>query len=125
MELLPAPHDSNDQNRQPETDSRQGRKRRNPAVMSVEECLVALSALPKLLALGMLLPVQANAIRSACEAILGHHHKQDAAPNRRSADQAGLRQALRESPHFANYLVGLLSDEEIDNLLADNEGPRA
>jgi len=121
MEHLPAPGDHDQQPDQEKGHPHERQRRRRPGVSSVDECLAALSALPKLVALGLLSPAQANAIRAAYQAVLRHHSQQDGAPHRRAADQAGLRQVLRENPQLANFLVGLLSDEDIADLLSGED----
>ena len=123
MESLPAPQEVDGPGRQQKSGSRQGQSRRKPGVPSVDECLVALGALPKLVALGLLSPAQANSARSTYQVILNHHYKQGATQGSRGADKSDLQEALKNSPHLANYFVGLLSDEEIEEILASREEP--
>jgi hypothetical protein len=125
MESLPAPHEADDEDRQGNTRSRQDRGRRKPGVLSPEECLVALSALPKLVALKLITPQQANSMRASYEAILAFDSKQGAGPSRRTADHGDLRQVLKDNPHLANYFVSVLSEEEIEELLAGDEDCQA
>ncbi len=119
MERLPAPQESSKQNSQHEAGTRQGRSRNKPGVLSADECLVALGRLPQLVALAILDAAQANAMRAVYQAILSHHQHQNADPTRRAADLPGLRRALEKDPQLANLLVGVLSNEVIDDLLAD------
>jgi len=117
MGLLPAPEQSNQHADQPH----ERQRRRRHGVLSADDCLAAISAIPRLVTMGLLRPSEANAIRAACQTILNHYSQQDAFPNRCAVDRPGLRQALREKPQLANFLVGLLSDEEIADLLSGEE----
>jgi hypothetical protein len=58
-------------------DAENGRKRRNGSreVASVEQCLRALTQLPGLVAMGMLIPAQSNALRASFATILQHDQK--------------------------------------------------
>ncbi len=119
MDLLPAPPNDNNQRDDRKPDSqKERRQRRHAGVLTVDECLMALSALPKLIVLGILTPAQASAARATYQAILNFHGQQDAAPHRRPVDQVGFREALRANPQFANFLAGVLSDEDIADLLS-------
>lgn len=123
MDLLLA-SGGDDQARHEKPGPGQRRRRRQPNVFSIEDCLVALAALPKLVALGLLSPAQANSMRGVYQTLLSHHEKQDAAPHRGAVqDKAELRQVLKENPQLANYFVGVLSDEEIEDILAADEDP--
>jgi len=119
MDLLPAPPDDDNQrdDRKPQG-QKERRQRRHPGVLTVEECLMGLSALQKLIVLGIVTPAQASALRANYQAILNFHCQQDAAPHRRPVDQGGLRQALRDNPQLANFLAGVLSEDDIADLLS-------
>lgn len=126
--LLPGPepevdgqHQDQDDDRQHQEDARTHRsggtgKRRH--VASEEECLAGLSALPGMVALGILSTAKANSIRGTFMGILQHHRQKQVSPERHVGSDDALTDMLSRHPELANLLEPLLSREQIAEILA-------
>jgi hypothetical protein len=98
-------------------DRNQG-SRAKQQVLSEEECLAALTQLPKLLLMGLVSTGQASVIRATVNAILQHHAKRSTAGGAGlSGNDPQLIAALRANPALANFLAPFLSAEDIDAIL--------
>jgi hypothetical protein len=102
------------------------RQRRAPHIPSAEECLAALAHLAGLVALGILRPAQANAIRGSYREILQHHGRSHARGSAQAAvSDADLLDLVRTNPALLNLLEPLLTKEQIDLVMRDGEGGNA
>ena len=137
MNLLPSPHEG----QQPGDDEQaaghgashdadgdhgprrtgRGGGRRKATILSKEQCLEALSSLPRLLTMDAISPQKANALRGILQTLLGAHQGRQSGPSG-GADRANIRNLLREHPEAANLFVGLLTDEEINSVLESLRG---
>jgi hypothetical protein len=107
----PAPEDAH------AADHGSDRRRTKLHVLSEDECLAALTQIPRMLLLGLITSRDANAMRSAVHAILQHHQKRQAGGNAPSVDDPRLVAALRANPDLASCLAPLLTDEQIERVL--------
>jgi hypothetical protein len=89
-------------------------QRRRPRILSVEDCLAALSQLPALTTMGMLTTTRVNTIRSVYTTILQYHERQQSGPSRTITNEKGLAELLREQPQLASLLEPVLTDEQIE-----------
>jgi hypothetical protein len=117
---LPAPSDK-PQNGQEDHDPARpetGRTRQR-RVRSAAECLQALDQLAGLLALGLVPPAQANAIRATLHEILAHHRSSsDSSSNARPMDRDMLER-LRNDPKLMNMMASQLTADQIAYLMGD------
>lgn len=102
-----------DQNRQ----SKQPR----PKILSQGECLEQLSALPGLVAMGLLTTSKANCIRGTIATVLQFNSKETSSDSRREVDSTELAAMLKANPEMAKFLEPFLSRDQIEALL--NAGP--
>lgn len=113
-----APHETE---HPPEFDASRKRKRsRAHRTLSSAEIMEQLSALPSLIALGLISPSRANSIRSCCEALLRAQVGKVA--NRRSQlnDEDVLR-IFREKPEYLEFLEAFLTDQQIEMLFGQQD----
>jgi hypothetical protein len=87
-------------------------------VASEEDCLAALSQIPAMLALGMLTPTKANAMRAVYSSILQHYRQTQARTDGTGGTNDGLAAILADHPEYASLLEPMLSDEQIARILA-------
>jgi hypothetical protein len=93
-----------------------------PSIPSPEDCLRAFAQIAGLVAMGILKPAGANAIRSAYREIL-QHHKAKAKEAEKSLTNADVMDLLRKDPKLLNLLAPLLTSEQLDMVMnAGNEG---
>lgn len=90
---------------------------RESGIPTIEECLRALAQVPGLVAMGILEPAQANAIRSTYREIL-LHHKSTAKETERTISNADVMDLLRKSPKVLDLLTPLLTPEQLDMIMA-------
>jgi hypothetical protein len=83
-------------------------------IHDVDACLSALSALPGLVAMGMVSPSQANAISRVYSTILQHHQKTAAVRDQGVRVEGELLDLLRADPRLVNLLEPLLTDEQME-----------
>lgn len=103
-----------DQNRQ----SKQPR----PKILSRGECLEQLSALPGLVAMGLLTTSKANCIRGTISTVLQFDSKQTSSDSRREVDSTELAAMLKANPEMAKFLEPFLSRDQIEALLNAGSG---
>ena len=99
----------------------QGRSARPGAkqpIESAEDCLAALGRLPALNMLGVLSEKQINAFKGVYSTMLQYYQRQQATPRSANLEEAGILEALRRNPMLANLLEPVLSQEQIDSLMA-------
>lgn len=90
-----------------------------PKILSQEECLEKLSALPGLVVMGLLTTPKANCIRNAITAVLQFNSKQTSSDSRREVDSTELAAMLQANPGMAKFMEPLLSREQIEALLQE------
>jgi len=98
-----------------------GRRRRTsrsakPAIPSADDCARAIAQVAGLVAIGLLKPAQANAIRAAFRDIQ-QYHKSKAKEADNSLSNADVMNLLRKDPTLLNMLEPLLTDEQIDQVM--------
>ena len=107
---------------QPEANQKQSRKRsRKARILTVEDCLKALSAIPALVAMGYLGTAQANSLRATYQAILQQHRQGTSASSARVPPNLDLGQVLRDHPELAILLEPFLTDEQIESVMREGE----
>lgn len=105
---------------QPESRSTSQRRQRSArTVPTRDECLQALAEIPGLVAMGLVTPAQANAMRPSYIAILQHLNAQPAAGPAFSNDK--LREMLRRDPTLLSVFESLLTDEQIEMLTREED----
>jgi hypothetical protein len=90
------------------------------SIPSVEKCRRALDSIPKLVALGLLTPPQANSMRASYEALLKDLRREESGTPKAAVDRKGLKdiaEILRKSPELARYFEPILDDDQIKSLL--------
>jgi hypothetical protein len=99
-----------------ETKADQRRKgRRHPGqVLNQQQCLAGLSQLPGLLAMNMIKPGQANAMRGAFRDVLQFHLQANRSGAADGLPDEDLLALLRKTPEMFSMLEPLLTDEQID-----------
>lgn len=105
-----------------------GRNAGHRPLPTVEELIHTLNSLPKLIALGILQPAQANAIRSMIDSMLRALNS----GNGRADSGRGpilpidrLRELLDVHPEFADLLEPLLGDDVLAQLFGDEDAADA
>ena len=97
-------------------------KQPRPKILSQGECLEKLSALPGLVAMGLLTTSKANCIRSTISTVLQFNSKQPTGSDvRREVDLTEVAAMLKANPEMAKFLEPLLTREQIEALF--QEGP--
>jgi len=97
---------------------RRARRRRNNTVPTAEQCLHQLGQLPGLIAMGVIKPAQASAIRATLGEILRDHRRTAAAGGAIGDDQ--VEQLLGQSPEVLNLIAPLLTDAQLDKVMDDD-----
>jgi hypothetical protein len=97
-----------DQPRQEPRDRKRGR------IASAEDCLLALDRLSGAVAMGLLKPAQANAMRASYAEILRYHQKNETRSDRNGMADADVREIMRKDPTMFSMLAPFLTDEQID-----------
>ena len=121
--LIPYGSDSSDENPEPKSfppDDRskgprrdKSRRRKPGSVLDENECLAALSELLGLIALKMVLPAQANAMRSVLATILQHYQRSDAARSTSPLSDDNVMAMLRTNPELISMLEPFLTDAQL------------
>ena len=87
----------------------------NSKVQTVGECLASLSQIPGMVALKLITPAQANAMRGTLEAILRQHNRSGSragAPDG-SVQSTDLVELAQRDPQVLNMLETILTDQQI------------
>ena len=115
--ILAGGDEGNDRTEQgnPNHQSRQSR----PKILSQGECLEKLSALPGLVAMGLLTTSKANCIRNALNTVLQFNSKQTSSDSRREVDSTELAAMLKANPDMAKFMEPFLTREQIEALLQE------
>jgi hypothetical protein len=93
-------------------------------VRSIEECLQALDQLAGMIALGIIRPAQANAIRGVLHEIIAQHRQAATSDASVAALDGDLLARLREDPSLMNLLEPLLTTDQIATLLGGSSDDR-
>lgn len=88
------------------------------AIPNAEDCLQALARMPGLVALGILKPAQASAIRGCYADILAYHRGR-AKEAEKGLSNDDVRGLLRENPELLSLLEPLLTSEQVEMLMKD------
>lgn len=94
-------------------------KQPRPKILSRDECLEKLSALPGLVAMGLLTTSKANCIRNAISTVLQFDSKPTSSDSRREVDSTELAAMLQANPGMAKFMEPFLSREQIEALLQE------
>ena len=97
-------------------------ERSGPKILSREECLAKLSALPTLVAMGLLTTSKANCIRGTIATVLQFGSSKVTTDSSRDLDPNELASVLQANPELAKFLAPLLSTEEIEAILRGGTG---
>lgn len=100
-------------------DQNQQSKQHRPKILSQGECLEKLSALPGLVAMGLLTTSKANCIRSTISTVLQFNSKQTSSDSRREVDSTELAAMLKANPDMAKFMEPFLTREQIEALLQE------
>jgi hypothetical protein len=92
------------------------RHREKPTIPSPDDCARAIAQLAGLVAMGMLKPAQANAIRAGFRDIL-QYHKSQAKEAEKSVSNADVMDLLQRDPKLLDLLAPLLTSEQIDMVM--------
>lgn len=102
--------------------SHQSQDRSRPKILSRDECLEKLSALPGLVAMGLLTTSKANCIRGTITSVLQFTTTKAGSESQRDLDPNELASMLRAKPELAKYFEPLLSNEQIGAILQEGTG---
>ena len=111
---LPAPDDDHD-SRDAAGHGGSGARRREPFIMSMQQVLAALSAIPRMLAFGLLTKEQAAPTIAALKALLSHYQR-SAAPGQAAGGKLPLESLvamLQQQPEMLDLLAPLFDDETL------------
>ncbi len=92
----------------------QSRQRR---IRSVEECHHALDQLPGMVAMGVIAPAQANAIRGALRDVIAVHQRNAGASPMAATIDRDMLERLRHDPQMMNMMAPLLTPDQIAELM--------
>jgi hypothetical protein len=90
------------------------RDRKRGTIPSAEDCLLALASLAGAVAMGLLKPAQANAMRANYAAILSYHQQNESRSDRNGMADADVMEIMRKDPKMLSVLEPFLTDEQID-----------
>ena len=113
---LPSPND-----RGPSAAESRSRARR---VRTIDECLEALDQLPGMVAMGIIRPAQANAIRGVLHEIIAQHRHAATSDASIAPLDGDLLARLREDPRLMNLLEPLLTTDQIAALMGGSSDDR-
>jgi hypothetical protein len=99
-----------------------GRQRRERVIPDADACLDALGRLPGLIALGIVKPAQANAMRAIYHEILQHHQRSQQRDDRQGLSDADVMDVMQRDPQFLNLLEPLLSQEQVELIMRSTQG---
>ena len=97
---------------------------KGPSIPSEEECLAAIAQVGRLVAIGLLKPAQANAIRGSFREILMYHQKK-AKESEQGISNVDVLEVFQQDPKLLSLLEPLLSQEQIDMILKNSGGDKA
>lgn len=99
-------------------------RRRNPGqVLDQQQCLIGLSQLPGMVAMGLIKPAQANSMRGALKDLLDHH-REDRQPASGTVATDDMIAAVRKDPALLRLFEPMLTDEQFDLVMqAVQEAP--
>lgn len=97
-------------------------RRQQAPIPDLETCLRAIGQLPGLVALRLLTPAQANAIRASYREILQHHQQSVNRSSQNGISDASLLDLARQRPEIVSMLEPLLTDDQIDLVMKAREG---
>ncbi len=98
------------------------RDRRRPQSLSAEDCLSALSQLPGAVAMGMLKPAQASAMKSFYAEILRYRQKAESRGEHKSVPDADVIALLQKDPKLMAIMAPFLTDEQVDLVMGAEGG---
>lgn len=118
-QALPDPSDFNDSDTNAHGSERSGeqsssRAQRKEPFPSESECLSKLNQLAGVIALGVLSPAQASAIRASYQEILRYHRHNREREERGSLTDQKVLDLADKSPEILNMLEGFLTPEQVD-----------
>jgi hypothetical protein len=120
------PHGDHDHDQRDPRGQDGGYRRGKSRIPKTDECLKALAQLPGLVAMKLLKPAEANAIRAAYREILQHYQKEHAREDRRRLSDADVLDLMRKDPKILGMLEPLLTDEQIAMVMnGAKDGPNA
>ncbi len=99
--------------------TRQTQSRGASPIPDTQECLRALAQLPGLIAIGILKPAQANAIRANYQEILKQHEKSQTRAGEAGLSNADVLELARQNPDILSMLEPILTQEQIALVLKD------
>jgi len=105
-------NESNVSRRDPQQSRESGRQRQAGTILDSTGCLQGLSQLPGLIAMGVLKPGQANAMRATFGDILKAHYANQSQRNSQGISNDDLQELLRTNPQMLNLLEPLLNDQQ-------------
>jgi hypothetical protein len=94
-----------------------GKRRRERFIPDADDCLDALARLPGLLAMGLIKPGHANAMRAIYHEILQHHERSQDRDNRQGLANADVIDLMRKDPKILSVLEPFLSQEQVDMIM--------
>ena len=97
-------------------------KRARSKIPSEDECLQAIGQLGGLIAMGLLKPAQANAIRASFRDILQHHQRSQSRHDHAGIGDADVLDLMRKDPTILNMLAPLLTDEQLAMIMQQDKG---
>jgi hypothetical protein len=84
--------------------------------------LRAIAQVAGLVALGLLKPAQANAIRASYREILQHHRQSQAREDNQGLSNADVLRLMRDNPEILGLLEPLLTDEQVAMVMGRRNG---
>lgn len=90
-----------------------------PRVLSTQDCLAGLSQLPGLIAIGMLKPAQANAMRGPFNDILRYHQQAGRTGGAGTVADENVLEMLRQQPELLRFFEGVLTPEQIEMIMRE------
>jgi len=92
-------------------------RRKHGSIPSKEACLAALAQLAGAVALGLLKPAQANAMRTNYVEILRHHQRNESRDDRQGIANEDVVELMRSNPQAFSILEPFLTDDQIDMVM--------
>ncbi len=92
---------------------------------NAEECLRAIAQLAGLVAMGLLKPAQANAIRASFREILQHHRQTQVRQDRSVIGDADILDLMAKDASILNMLSPILTDEQVEMIMKRSKGDRS
>jgi hypothetical protein len=104
-------------------DSPKRKRARSHRILTTAELMEQLSALPSLIALGLISPSRANSIRSCCEGLLRAQVGSVANPRTHINDEDVLK-VFREKPEYLEFLEAFITDQQVAMLFGQQDDER-